>query len=405
MALTTLQRNQYNGGISLPDLETYYWVEHLTPINEWLHVPANHPTYKLERDTLGNHSCLYYLYGGPGRGRLLPATQTTLRAWDRATKIMGWTHKPTKQTPLWCCNWLKELHKLKGFRAWDAIGISMVGDVVAKGALKPFKELASEFGLHASQLFKYIQLRHAWTRESWPTTPLAEYAPLEGRLLQERIPHKGVSLTYKTINTNIPDKLGRLREAWERDVGEMENIDWETVLMHHREVSIKSRLRLIQYKILHRVYYDRVRLHKVGKATDPTCLRCRHSKGDFYHIIWDCPVIQIFWRHILDELSTIVETPLPLDPKLVLLGIAIDVDLGRPLLIFILLALVVAKRDVARAWGNATPPKLVEWQRGMDLYMAAERVTYKARGCPKTFRRIWGNWRRHHGLDGGLDPD
>ncbi|XP_078543633.1 uncharacterized protein LOC144828898 [Lissotriton helveticus] len=40
-----------------------------------------------------------------------------------------------------------------------------------------------------------------------------------------------------------------------------------------------------------------------------------------------------------------------------------------------------------------------EWRDGMDMYMAAERVTYKARGCPKKFRRIWGNWRKYYGFD------
>lgn len=51
----------------------------------------------------------------------------------------------------------------------------------------------------------------------------------------------------------------------------------------------------------------------------------------------------------------------------------------------------------------ADRPTIQEWTRGMDLYMAAESTTYRSRGCPKTFHRIWDPWRRHFGLDIGDD--
>ena len=63
-----------------------------------------------------------------------------------------------------------------------------------------------------------------------------------------------VSATYKTLNDNIPDTLITIGDRWMRDTREMEDIDWEVALMHSREVAIKARLRLIQLKIIHRIY-------------------------------------------------------------------------------------------------------------------------------------------------------
>ncbi|XP_078496716.1 vomeronasal type-2 receptor 26-like [Lissotriton helveticus] len=260
VALATLQRHQYGGGISLPNIEAYYWAEHLAPINEWLHAAADHPTYALERSKWSNTTILHFLYGGKGGQRLLPATRITLSAWRRATTRMGWDKRPTRQTPLWCCQWLGELNKLKGFGRWDDIGISTVGDVIARGELKTFQALKDEFGLHNTQYYKYVQLQHAWRAQHITLTDIPEYAPLEGRLLQEQMQEGAVSLTYRTLTNNMLGDLQALRDKWETGVGAMEDLDWELALMHPCEVAIKSRLRLIQFKVLHRVYFDRVPL-------------------------------------------------------------------------------------------------------------------------------------------------
>ena len=82
----------------------------------------------------------------------------------------------------------------------------------------------------------------------------------------------------------MPDNLINLRR--ERDIKDME--DRETALMHPGEVAIKSRLRLIQFKILHRSYDRAPRLHKMGKVATPNCISSANEYAGFYHTIWDC---------------------------------------------------------------------------------------------------------------------
>lgn len=56
---------------------------------------------------------------------------------------------------------------------------------------------------------------------------------------------------------------------------------------------------------------------------------------------------------------------------------------------------------MAKYWGASEQPPLQEWKKGMELYMSAEMVTYKAKGCPKMFRKIWGPWMKYYGVDLG----
>ncbi|KAJ1124774.1 hypothetical protein NDU88_003223 [Pleurodeles waltl] len=139
-----------------------------------------------------------------------------------------------------------------------------------------------------------------------------------------------------------------LTRRWELEIREMEDLDWEAALMFPQELAIRSRLRLIQFKIL-------------GKAQYPECLRCRTRIGDFIHTIWGCPVIQDYWTKIVGGLQGVLMEQILLDPKFILLGIPNDVDLPRARLLFCNLGLVVAKRDITRLWGSEVGPEVELW--------------------------------------------
>lgn len=215
VALQTLQRSSYNGGLALPDIRAYYRASHLIVINECIHIRGDHSTYRLERLQFRQHTHLHYIYGGRGSGRLLSATQRSLEAWRGAERQMQWDKKRTRETPLWEGTRLAEIRKLRGFKKWDLICISKVGDLLEKGQLASFETLKDRYQLHNSHVYAYPRLKHAWAAEGLDEETLPEYAPLEGRLLQEEIPAKAVSYTYRTLINNMQDRLGPLRAKWE----------------------------------------------------------------------------------------------------------------------------------------------------------------------------------------------
>ena len=91
----------------------------------------------------------------------------TIEAWKNATKCIGWTHRVIRETQIWRGNWFKELGKLEGFKGWDNIGISKIGDLLEHWKLAPFTSLQREYQMHPKQHFKYIQIRHAWKGKDW----------------------------------------------------------------------------------------------------------------------------------------------------------------------------------------------------------------------------------------------
>ena len=61
------------------------------------------------------------------------------------------------------------------------------------------------------------------------------------------------------------------------------------------------------------------------------------------------------------------------------------------------LGLMIAKRNIARAWGAALPPNIQDWQRDLDWCMSTERVIYEGRGCLRKWSKIWGKWNTFRG--------
>ena len=194
-----------------------------------------------------------------------------ITAWRRALRRMGWKKWLTAMTPLWEGSWLAQVSGLKGFREWDKIGLSLLGDVTEEGVVKPYTSLQADFNLHRSQLFKYLHLRHTLTEYRQQIAELADCNPLEARLLQGPIGRGGISKIYRTLVVNSPECFSALRARWEGIGGKLEEEDWRDARMAPRELAISSRLRFIQIKYLHMAYRTPLSLNRMYSSAAPCC--------------------------------------------------------------------------------------------------------------------------------------
>lgn len=106
-----------------------------------------------------------------------------------------------------------------------------------------------------------------------------------------------------------------------------------------------------------------------------------------------------FWTKVTDIMAMVVGQSVPRDPRWLLLMVKGDHRWPRHAELWLALAAGVAKRNIARAWGSRAPPHWDQWRKDLDWCQAAEETIYKSRGCIKKWRKIWGPWRRHRGLD------
>lgn len=123
---------------------------------------------------------LHLLYSYTRLDHLPPASRIAIQIWRAKTRQMAWKARLTKQTPLWHGTYLKSATSLSGFRRWDLMGISTLGDVMRGTTLKSFQQLQSDFGLHKSQIFTAPP--RTFPPDPKPRDP-PRVSPLEGRLL------------------------------------------------------------------------------------------------------------------------------------------------------------------------------------------------------------------------------
>lgn len=61
------------------------------------------------------------------------------------------------------------------------------------------------------------------------------------------------------------------------------------------------------------------------------------------------------------------------------------------------LGYTLIKRELARGWGNATPPSTTQWLKELDKCMLAETEMFVNRGCPRKWDRKWSSWNNYRG--------
>lgn len=67
--------------------------------------------------------------------------------------------------------------------------------------------------------------------------------------------------------------------------------------------SVNARHNLVQFKVIHRLHYSKVKLHKIFPDTSPLCERCKQDEGTLTHLFWTCPKLHVYWALIFDYLS------------------------------------------------------------------------------------------------------
>lgn len=132
---------------------------------------------------------------------------------------------------------------------------------------------------------------------------------------------KPFSALYSLLVGLDTPKVSQLLSAWQSDIPALADDDWEDGIQQYISLMISSREKFTQVTFLHRVYYSPERLSRIYPNRRPACHRCNTEEGSFFHVVWSCPQLQIFWRGVVDILNFIGKLRIPCDPIPLLLGI------------------------------------------------------------------------------------
>lgn len=166
------------------------------------------------------------------------------------------------------------------------------------------------------------------------------------------------------------------RLKWENDLEcTFEKDVWELICKNALTFSYNCRHRLIQFNIIHRVYYTPERLHKISDSYSECCPRCKIEVGTLLHMFWTCSELETYWRNIIQTIDKIVNVKLSFDPRFVILGDESVLHLDqRKNLRFVKMALIAAKKCIAIQWKSEKPPSHTIWLKELSSYVPVEKI-------------------------------
>ena len=207
--------------------------------------------------------------------------------------------------------------------------------------------------------------------EGGPVEP--PVSPVLHAILSHGTAKRAITFIYAALQSVDTPSLAELRARWDADlVSPLTDTQWSQALCHIKKVSRNVRLRYTQLNYLHRTYLTPCRIAKMYTGTVAACPRCKHHRADFMHMVWSCPIISTAWQTVVDTLTVVVETPIPLTPEACLLGIRTTNKQNKCRNKLLGLACALFKRMIAMHWKSQTAPKVEAWLKILLKWAQAE---------------------------------
>ncbi|KAI5085872.1 hypothetical protein C0J45_1158, partial [Silurus meridionalis] len=122
---------------------------------------------------------------------------------------------------------------------------------------------------------------HHLIQSHCPTYPSVPPSTGMDAVLNILIHLKGViSNVYDTLMSVNNIDLNKIHAEWTKDLGvDISEKTWKNALFRVNGTTSCTRLGLIQFKVLHRLYYSKVKLSKIYTNVTDACERCRSEKN------------------------------------------------------------------------------------------------------------------------------
>lgn len=165
---------------------------------------------------------------------------------------------------------------------------------------------------------------------------------------------------------------------------------WQNIIRRIHSSSICQRHAVVQFKIVHRLHWSKVRLSRIRPELDPTCDRCKQAPASLLHMFWTCPRLHSFWRSIFNTFSEMLEEPLDPSPLIALFGVAPQtMNLSNYKCNMLAFCTLLARRLILFRWKDPLPPTHSLWVKEVMQYLKLEKIRYSLQGSVLRFYATW----------------
>lgn len=178
--------------------------------------------------------------------------------------------------------------------------IQTCGNLYVEGRFQNRIEFFGDCTPSPIDLFLYIRLRQD-VKAATPDFPKDPPTLTQlHNMLQTTSASHVVARLYWSILTSQLETLDRAREGWETELGgSLTDTHWTYCCQQIGGITASSRLRIIHFKFLLRMYDTLASLHRYNLRNNDKCDRCGAEGADFLHLAWSCRTISKYWEEIV----------------------------------------------------------------------------------------------------------
>ena len=384
------------GGLQVPNFLWYYWAAQIKAIMHWFSNEPKNSWVEIENYITSPLPLKLYLFSDSLKNLLKnthnPFVKNSIIVWHKVQSHLGIDSDISGFTPIWGNHQFPAGRNDSGFKSWAMKGISKIRDMYnADKVLYSFEELHGAYNIPRNHFFKYLQIRSFILKKYKQQINKPPLSSLEEVILNHMHSRGQVSVTYNLIVENSNESSNDKRMKWSSDMDtEISEDEWEKVCHTAQTQTINTRFKLIQYKWIMRTYITPSLLHRFNNNNPDLCIKCGLEEGTLYHCLWTCPKIREFWEKVIERISDINSTRLPVCPKLFILGLVpTDLRLSITDKKMVYMCSLQAKYCIATSWKAMEAPSVNFWFKTLSNTLAMEKMTYAKRGKLQIFYKVW----------------
>lgn len=395
-----LQLPKSQGGWGLPNLKKYWWACQLRALIVWMVDKTDTRWLEIEKNSCSSIqlSEIPFTSSKDIDDSLSRWSKTTLKAWREVQK----SYNLPVTSGLSSIAHLRDFIPLKldsGYKKWKHLNLNFVHQLLGIIELKSFEELMEEFNIPKTDFFRYLQIRSFltkhpdWDKINRSDTSIEKYLV---RIQTQRCIGKPISILYKIFSSMAQENNFLVKERWEKEFGMLIMDDiWENISLQIHKVTNANIWREFQWKIVHKFFRTPHIISKFNPLQSGACWRaCGEQCANHLHIFWSCPVLNDFWKEILDSIDNIFSSTIVRGPFLAILGAVQTQTMSKKRIYLLHILLAAAKKSITLSWLKVDPPRYDTWLDIVRGIYTMEKITFKLRLQEEQFQARWSPWLR-----------
>ena len=192
------------------------------------------------------------------------------------------------ETPIWYNSLIRIDNKPIYYCNWSSAGVYLLRDLLGEDSqFLTFNTFKEKFAIKAHFLQYHGVIGAISNIRRKKQCPQMKDAKIDTKSLLSS--EAFCKLAYKSFLTQSASRLQPC---------DFDTIDWGKSYILAFLCTSESKLRVFQFKLLHRKVATNYFLFKIGMKSNDQCSFCKESSETLVHHFWECPFVKSFWNEI-----------------------------------------------------------------------------------------------------------